>query len=106
MVYDWVTSPVDPVAASSGLKMVLQMWLAKTISATHTVVHTKLLCPTPRVHIHVSERFVWTCVTQARVTSWKSSWKPQLLILKLFSLVLTPKHADSSIHRDYLCAYR
>lgn len=28
------------------------------------------------------------CVAQARAASWKTSWKPQLLILKLFTLVL------------------
>lgn len=93
------------VAALSGFKMALQMGLAKAVSGTHTVVHSNFLCSMPRVNVHMSRRDC-VCVAQARATSWKPSVKPQLLILKLFTLVLASKHADSSIHMDYICAYR
>lgn len=63
MVYTWVTSPVDEVAALSGFKMALQMGLAKAVSGTHTVVHSNFLCSMPRVSVHMSRRDLCVCCT-------------------------------------------
>lgn len=63
MMYNWVTSPVDQVAALSGFKMVLQMWLAETIWYSHSCSQQVPVLNAKSQYTRVLERFVRVCCT-------------------------------------------
>lgn len=103
MVYSWVTSTVDQIAvAYSGVwKLFFRLeW-----------IELHLICTQLFTSILVLERCRWistylwgicVCVAQARATSCKPLWKPQLLIQEVFMLVLAYKHVGISTDVDWL----